>query len=40
MINVPAAIVTIRPVSAILLDTTELELSVHPSGPPSESVRM
>ena len=38
--DVPAAIVTIRPEAAILLDSTELELSVQPSVPPRDIVRM
>lgn len=36
----PAAMVTIFPDAAIRLDTTELVLSVHPSAPPSDMVRM
>ena len=35
----PAAIVTILPVAAMRLETTALELSVHPSAPPSDIVR-
>ena len=40
MVAIPAAIVTIFPVAAILLETTEPELSVHPSVPPSDMVRI
>jgi hypothetical protein len=36
----PAAIVTIFPLLAILLDTTELVPSVQPSAPPNESVKI
>ena len=36
----PAAIVTILPVAAIRLEITELELSVQPSAPPSDIVKI
>lgn len=40
VISVPAAIVMILPVAAMRLDTTALELSVQPSAPPSDMVKM
>lgn len=38
--SLPAAIVTILPVAAILEDNTALVLSVHPSVPPRDIVRI
>ena len=38
--NVPAAIVTTLPVSEMRLETTDAELSVQPSEPPRDIVRM